>query len=135
MDDFQAISTLKRQVKELINRYQQELHALELVERMLMERRQPGAADQTSKKVYRGMKQNEAIQDVLEKAGGPMTAAAIADALERGGFPFKSKDPKGPVYAALKQSRQGLYFSKKDGQNVKFGLARWKRAETAKPVQ
>ncbi len=81
------------------------------------------------------MKQQEAIQDVLEKASRPLTAAAIASALERGGYPFESKEPKGPVYAGLKKNLKTLYFTKRDGANVVFGLQKWEQVEGSQTTQ
>jgi hypothetical protein len=136
MDELQRILRLKRQHQEQLKIIQEKLHAIEVVERMLRDDRAPLAqAEQIPPKRYSGMKQDAAIQDALENAGGPMTAAQIADNLERGGFGFKSKEPKGPVYAALKQNRKGLYTAKKEGQSVLFGLAKWEKAEVARSGQ
>ena len=132
MHELERVLGLKRQQQEVIKTAQEKLHALELVERMLTDDRVPQVqAEQIPPKLYNQMKQDAAIQDVLERAGVWMTAAQITDALQRGGFRFTADDPRGSVYAALKQNRKGLYATKKEGQNVVFGLAKWEQAEAA----
>ena len=142
MDELLRLQSLKKHVKERaaraqeeLARTQEELQALELVERLLAEQRRPDIAEQVSPKRYKTMSQIEAIDDVLKQAAQTMTAAAVAGALQRGGFPFTSKDPKNPVYAALKQNRRNTYFNRKDGLNVVFGLKKWNEVEADEAVQ
>jgi hypothetical protein len=134
MHDLQTILSMKREVSDRIKKAQEELHALEVVERMMCERAGPNSAKEIQPKQYRTLTQHQAIGDVLEKAGGPLTAADIAERLQRGGYPFKSKDPKGPIYAALKKDLDNphpRYFFEKKGQIVVFGLVKREQADVA----
>ena len=123
MDELQTILGLKEQVSEDIRRAESKLKALETVEKMIRESKQPGALIPIQPKLYASMKQNEAICDVLKTAARKMTAREVAEALQRGGFKFKTDDPSNSVYATMKTNEKGFYASEKVGGRTMFGLA------------
>jgi len=132
VDDLKTIELLKRQARERISLAQEELEALEVVERLIRQRGVQPLAEQIAPKAYKGMLQEDAIKEYLDRdAGHFKTAAEVTDALRRGGFPFTSKDPRSSVYQTLKQNRKGAFATQKEGQEVSFGLAKWEGASAA----
>ena len=136
MDELQKLISLKRRAHERVTQRQEELRAaqeelraIEITERLMKEQGNFGDELPIQPKLYKSMKQDDSVQDVLEKSHQPMTARQIATALQRGGFPFSTKNPKDTVYQALKANRKGLFSRKEEGQDLKFGLVKWEQAE------
>lgn len=134
MDELQTILGLKAQVGEDIRRAEAKLKALDLVEKMIRESKQPGAVIPIQPKLYASMKQDEAISDVLKTAGRKLTAREVAEALQRGGFKFKTDNPSNSVYATMKGNEKGFYTSEKVGGRTMFGLAERTEIDRSKLV-
>src|SRR5271155_4680636 len=106
MDDLTTIDLLRRQARERVASIagqlevaQQELAAIDVVERLMKQRTVQPVSDQIAPKLYTKMTQDQAIQDFLERSEGQYrTAAEVTEALQRGAFPFTGKDPQGSVY-------------------------------------
>ena len=129
MDELKTIELLRRQARERISLAQEELGALEVVERLIRQRAAQPAVNQIAPKAYKGMMQEQAIQEFLDRdVNYYRTAAEVTEALQRGGFPFSGKNPRDSVYQTLKQNRKGAFASKRDGQQIKFGLTKWEGA-------
>jgi hypothetical protein len=139
VDDLKTIDILKRQARERIAAKeqelavaQQELAALEVVERLMKQRGIEPTADHIAPRLYKEMTQEGALQEYLERTPGQYrTAADATDALTRGGFPFQASDPRNSVYQTLKQNRKRAFASKKEGTQIMFGLAKWEGASAA----
>ena len=123
MDELQTILALKGQVTEDIRKSEAKLKALEIVEKMIRESKEPSAVISIQPKLYANMKQDEAICDVLRSAGRKLTAREVAEALQRGGFKFKTDEPSNSVFATMNVNEKGLYSSEKVGSRRMFGLA------------
>ena len=122
MNELETILALKTQTQEEIRRMQEKLKALEVVERMVRDSNSPANVVEIQPKIYKDMKQDAAIQDVLRKATRALTAAEITDALKRGGFGFRSANPRNSVYVTLKTNRKGYYEAGKRGKKATFKL-------------
>lgn len=139
MDELKTIDVLKRQARERIALKEQELAvaqqevaALEVVERLMKQRGVEPSVDHIAPKLYREMTQEGALQEYLDRSPGQYrTAADATDALKRGGFPFQAKDPRNSIYQTLKQNRKGAFASRKEGTQIVFGLAAWEGASPA----
>jgi hypothetical protein len=123
MDELQTILGLKAQVSEDIRRAESKLRALEIVEKMIRDSKQPGAVIPIQPKLYASMRQDDAIRDVLKTAAHKLTAREVAEALQRGGFKFKTDNPTNSLFATMNTNRKGLYTSEKVGSQRVFGLA------------
>jgi hypothetical protein len=123
MDELQTILALKAQVTEDIRKSEAKLRALEIVEKMIRESKETLAVISIQPKLYANMKQDEAICGVLKTAGRKLTAREVAEALQRGGFKFKTDKPDNSVYATMNTNEKGLYSSEKVGSRRVFGLA------------
>ncbi|MGH9425183.1 MAG: hypothetical protein ACRD2L_02600 [Terriglobia bacterium] len=123
MDELQTILALKSQVQDDIRKLQDKLRALEVVEKMIRDSKQPGAIVPVAPKTYSDMKQDDAIRHALKAAGRKLTATEIADALRRGGFKFESANPSNSIFATMKKNAKRLYASEKFGKRTVFGLA------------
>jgi hypothetical protein len=122
MDELQAILNLKAQAREELRRAEEKLRALEVVESMIRESKQPSSTIPVQPKMFSGVKQEEAILHALRLAGRKLTAGEIAQALERGGFKFDTDDPSNSIYATMKKNQKGLYAIEKIGKRTYFGL-------------
>jgi hypothetical protein len=139
VDELKTIELLKRQARERIalkerelSAVQQELTALEVVERLMKQQGVDPSVDHIAPKLYKEMTQEDALQEYLDRSPRQYrTAADATHALRRGGFPFQAKDPRNSVYQTLKQNRKGAFASKKEGTQIVFGLAAWERASAA----
>jgi hypothetical protein len=139
VDELKTIDVLKRQARERIALKEQELAvaqqevaALEVVERLMKQRGVEPSVDHIAPKLYREMTQEGALQEYLDRSPGQYrTAADATDALKRGGFPFQAKDPRNSIYQTLKQNRKGAFASRKEGTQIVFGLAAWEGASPA----
>jgi hypothetical protein len=123
MDELQTILALKSQVQDDMRKLQDKLRALEVVEKMIRDSKQPGAIVPIPPKTYPDMKQDDAIRHALRTAGRKLTATEIADALQRGSFKFQSENPSNSIFATMKKNAKGLYVSEKLGKRTVFGLA------------
>jgi hypothetical protein len=130
MDELLKVEGLMRQVRERLARDQEELHALEIVADLLRKQDDHGDdAAPVQSKNYETMNQDDAMEDVLEKAHRLMTAKEITQWLQSGRFPLNGNNPRDTVYQALKLNRKGKFSpGKKQGNNVFWGLKKWERA-------
>jgi len=134
MDELQTILALKIQVQDDVKRLQDKLKALEVVEKMIRDSKQPGSVIPVPAKTYSDVKQDDAICHVLKRAGRRLAASEIADALQRGGFKFESDNPPNSVYATMKKNAKRLYVWEKFGKRTLFGLAEQEAKSEARNV-
>lgn len=123
MDELQTIIALKVQVHDDIRKLEDKLKALEVVEKMVRDSKQPGSVVPVVPKAYSNMKQDKAICHVLRNTSRKLGSDEVADALQRGGFKFTSKKPANSIYVTMKKNAKGLYVSEKKGKRTVFGLS------------
>jgi len=124
MSELTRILDLKAQAQIELKQAQEKIKALEFVEKMLRDAEHTSNVVEIQPSIYKKLKQEVAVRDVLTRAGKALTASEIADALRCGGFQFTSKDLANSLYATMKKNAKGLYFCEKKGNRTVFGLAR-----------
>jgi hypothetical protein len=131
MSELAGIMELKAQAYIKQKQLAEEIKALEMVERMLRAKEDSPKVVNIQPSIYRKLKQEAAVRDVLTRAGKALTTSQIADALKEGGFLFTSKNLANSLYATMKKNSKGLYFCEKIGGSTVFGLAQKVEANIA----
>ena len=99
---------------------EQRLSAIKLVEEMVAE-----AGQSAELNPYRQLTQEQAMREALRKAGQALNSTELAEALRRGGYPFKTKEPANTIVVAANLNRNGYFTTAKENGRTLIGLAEW----------